>query len=425
MYSVPPTRMIASVTVEPLRAGDASSSSPCPSRPALPLDAGEPQVEALCGCCRFAAALTVTVPVTRTELAASRAARASLDDRRRRTCRPPRSAAAVVGTGRGWVLVPLHAASAPAAAVAAAASRIHRIRRDVPTILGSDSPARQVLGGNLHACVPDHSRARRWWPRRGQSRELRPGAGVLRPARRTAGPRPQRRHGRAHPRRHRRAPAARPAAARARAAGRGLPAAHLRHDEPGHRHRVRRGGARIRHAELAAFRAPRRKRRWCSPSCSTARSPSSRAAPRSPSSTSPWSSRAPATGCSRRSRSRRAAAAAGSMTLDWDEVTGFALPEEGQGAANLLAAFEKLQARRPRVDAARPVRQAPRRGRRRARRRAARRRPRGAARGRAGRAASAGWRTSAPPTCSRPWARTTPPTCWATCPPRKPSGCSS
>jgi Mg/Co/Ni transporter MgtE len=29
-------------------------------------------------------------------------------------------------------------------------------------------------------------------------------------------------------------------------------------------------------------------------------------------------------------------------TLDWDQVTGFALPEQGQGAANLLAAFEKL-----------------------------------------------------------------------------------
>jgi Mg/Co/Ni transporter MgtE len=31
------------------------------------------------------------------------------------------------------------------------------------------------------------------------------------------------------------------------------------------------------------------------------------------------------------------------MTLDWDEVSGFALPQEGQGAANLLAAFEKLR----------------------------------------------------------------------------------
>ncbi len=30
-------------------------------------------------------------------------------------------------------------------------------------------------------------------------------------------------------------------------------------------------------------------------------------------------------------------------TVDWDEVTGFSLPEEGQGAANLLAAFEKLR----------------------------------------------------------------------------------
>ncbi|MCK9893755.1 CBS domain-containing protein [Frankia sp. AgB32] len=30
-------------------------------------------------------------------------------------------------------------------------------------------------------------------------------------------------------------------------------------------------------------------------------------------------------------------------TVSWDEVTGFSLPEEGQGAANLLAAFEKLR----------------------------------------------------------------------------------
>jgi Mg/Co/Ni transporter MgtE len=30
-------------------------------------------------------------------------------------------------------------------------------------------------------------------------------------------------------------------------------------------------------------------------------------------------------------------------TVDWDDVTGFTLPEEGQGAANLLAAFEKLR----------------------------------------------------------------------------------
>lgn len=30
-------------------------------------------------------------------------------------------------------------------------------------------------------------------------------------------------------------------------------------------------------------------------------------------------------------------------TVAWDEVTGFSLPEEGQGAANLLAAFEKLR----------------------------------------------------------------------------------
>jgi Mg/Co/Ni transporter MgtE len=31
------------------------------------------------------------------------------------------------------------------------------------------------------------------------------------------------------------------------------------------------------------------------------------------------------------------------MTLDWDEVSGLTLPEGGQGAANLLAAFEKLK----------------------------------------------------------------------------------
>jgi Mg/Co/Ni transporter MgtE len=30
-------------------------------------------------------------------------------------------------------------------------------------------------------------------------------------------------------------------------------------------------------------------------------------------------------------------------TVEWNEVTGFSLPEEGQGAANLLAAFEKLR----------------------------------------------------------------------------------
>jgi Mg/Co/Ni transporter MgtE len=30
------------------------------------------------------------------------------------------------------------------------------------------------------------------------------------------------------------------------------------------------------------------------------------------------------------------------MTVDWDAVTGFALDEEGQGAANLLATFEKM-----------------------------------------------------------------------------------
>ena len=33
-----------------------------------------------------------------------------------------------------------------------------------------------------------------------------------------------------------------------------------------------------------------------------------------------------------------------SFVVDWDAVTGFSLPEEGQGAANLLAAFENLRA---------------------------------------------------------------------------------
>ena len=39
------------------------------------------------------------------------------------------------------------------------------------------------------------------------------------------------------------------------------------------------------------------------------------------------------------------AAAGESMTVDWDAVTGFSLAEQGQGAANLLATFEKLNAR--------------------------------------------------------------------------------
>nr|MDT0666579.1 magnesium transporter [Micromonospora sp. DSM 115978] len=30
-------------------------------------------------------------------------------------------------------------------------------------------------------------------------------------------------------------------------------------------------------------------------------------------------------------------------TVAWDEVAGFSLPEDGQGAANLLAAFERLR----------------------------------------------------------------------------------
>jgi len=33
-----------------------------------------------------------------------------------------------------------------------------------------------------------------------------------------------------------------------------------------------------------------------------------------------------------------------SMTVDWDTVTGFSVVEEGQGAANMLAAFDKLKA---------------------------------------------------------------------------------
>jgi len=41
----------------------------------------------------------------------------------------------------------------------------------------------------------------------------------------------------------------------------------------------------------------------------------------------------------RRGRGRRGEV----RTVSWDEVTGFSLPEEGQGAANLLAAFEKLR----------------------------------------------------------------------------------
>jgi Mg/Co/Ni transporter MgtE len=32
------------------------------------------------------------------------------------------------------------------------------------------------------------------------------------------------------------------------------------------------------------------------------------------------------------------------QTVDWDQVTGFSQPEEGQGAANLLAAFDQLRA---------------------------------------------------------------------------------
>jgi len=32
-----------------------------------------------------------------------------------------------------------------------------------------------------------------------------------------------------------------------------------------------------------------------------------------------------------------------SLVLEWDEVSGFSLPEDGQGAANLLAVFEKLR----------------------------------------------------------------------------------
>ena len=42
----------------------------------------------------------------------------------------------------------------------------------------------------------------------------------------------------------------------------------------------------------------------------------------------------------RRGKSRRRAEV---VQLDWHEVTGFSLPEDGQGAANLLAVFEKLR----------------------------------------------------------------------------------
>ena len=77
--------------------------------------------------------------------------------------------------------------------------------------------------------------------------------------------------------------------------------------------------------------------------------------------------------------------------------------ESGQGAANLLATFEKLNA----ADLADVLhelsRQAPGRGGRGARRRAARRRPRGAARGRPGRDPRPAARRSAPPTSSRRW----------------------
>ncbi|MCM3885145.1 magnesium transporter MgtE N-terminal domain-containing protein, partial [Frankia sp. R82] len=41
----------------------------------------------------------------------------------------------------------------------------------------------------------------------------------------------------------------------------------------------------------------------------------------------------------RRGRGRRGEV----RTVSWDDVSGFSLPEEGQGAANLLAAFEKLR----------------------------------------------------------------------------------
>jgi sporulation protein YlmC with PRC-barrel domain len=74
------------------------------------------------------------------------------------------------------------------------------------------------------------------------------------------------------------------------------------------------------------------------------------------------------------------------VQVPWDQVSGFSLPEDGQGAANLLAVFEKLRPPTWPGDA-RPVRQAAARDRRGARRRAAGRRPRGDERGRAGRAA--------------------------------------
>ncbi|MCW2778498.1 MAG: MgtE intracellular region, partial [Frankiales bacterium] len=42
----------------------------------------------------------------------------------------------------------------------------------------------------------------------------------------------------------------------------------------------------------------------------------------------------------RKGRGRRRAEV---LQLDWDEVSGFSLPEDGQGAANMLAVFEKLR----------------------------------------------------------------------------------
>ena len=110
--------------------------------------------------------------------------------------------------------------------------------------------------------------------------------------------------------------------------------------------------------------------------------------------------------------------------LKWEEVEGLSLPEDSQGAANMLAAFEKLRpptsptscttcrasaATRsppPSTTSGSPTssRSCPRTTRSRS---------------------SPGSRRSAPPTSSRRWARTTPPTCSPSCPPPTPSGCSS
>jgi hypothetical protein len=120
-------------------------------------------------------------------------------------------------------------------------------------------------------------------------------------------------------------------------------------------------------------------------------------------------------------RSRRRGAV---LQVAWDEVSGFALPEDGQGAANLLAVFEKL---RP-ADLAGVMHDLS--GKRRAEIAAALDDERLAdvleEMPRTSRwSCSAAWRTSGPPTSWRPWRPTTPPTCSASCRPRRRSGCSS